>query len=104
MDHLIDYNFSLSKGVKGKLEEISNELEKNILTSIDDDIELLTQAWDSESLNIYLSKYRNYGRNIVVIKSEIDSACEDIEKLSKRLYLAEQESEKIALERSSKGQ
>lgn len=99
MGREIKYDFALSSSVTEKLEEIASELDKKILANEEDDIRFLADAWQSDSFEEYIEKYRIFMNNVCVIRDEIYSEREQLVSISRRMYLAEEEAKRIAQQR-----
>lgn len=99
MDSQIKYDFNLSSSVEGNLEEIAAAIDKGIIKCADEDITLISNAWQSDAAESFIMKYKKLLEEIKNIKNEIIDETEQIKKVSRHMFLIEQKAKQIADEK-----
>lgn len=96
----INYDFTkISLEVKN-LKDVSQCIEHDISKELSNEIQQLSKYWQGEPANIFYIKSCELTNDITGIAKEILSEAEEIENMSKHIYLIEQEAKKIARETS----
>lgn len=99
MKEKIVYDFNLSKKVSNNLEEVVQNLNTEIIVTENDNLKLLAEAWNSKGAELYVKKYRSFISEVKNIRNEILKEIEQINLVSRKMYLIEQETKKTATEK-----
>lgn len=92
----IDYDFLLSASVAGKLEETATSINNNIVRVLQSEVMSLSGSWQGETAELCFDKCVLLAEEISCIRDEIFSYAEQIKKVSRHIYLVEQEAKRIA--------
>ncbi|MBQ7133476.1 MAG: WXG100 family type VII secretion target [Ruminococcus sp.] len=99
MKSMINYDFELSKAVSMALQEIADDLDKATSQKLSDDVTQLNTAWQGENAREYTAKYKALMKQYKQICNNICKQSEELDRLSKRLFLEEQKAKEIAQKR-----
>lgn len=99
MKSIINYDFELSKAVTVVLEELVDDLENATSKKLADDILRLNMAWQGQNATDFACKHKSLMKQYELICSDICKQLEELERLSKWLYLEEQKAKEIAQKR-----
>lgn len=97
MKEKIVYDFNLSKKVSNNLEEVVQNLNTEIIVTENDNLKLLAEAWNSKGAELYVK--RSFISEVKNIRNEILKEIEQINLVSRKMYLIEQETKKTATEK-----
>ena len=100
MVNKINYDFDLSASVINKLYEISADIENTTSNRAADDISLLSRGWNSDSAERFIGKYTELVSDFDKISKQIAYEAEEINRISRHMYLIEKEAERLAKEDS----
>lgn len=103
MDRQINYDFNLSSSVTENLEEIAAAIENGIIRCSADDLALMSDAWQSDAAESFILKYKKLLDEIKKTENEIIAEAEEISRISRHMFLIEQEAKRIAAEEGHKG-
>lgn len=98
MNGKITYDFNLSKSVTVHLEEIADDINKTIVKKLPDDEVLFSRSWNSEIAEQFFCKYTHLIQNYEVLKDRLLYEAEQLDKISRHMFLIEQEAKKLAIE------
>lgn len=99
MKLLINYDFELSKAVSMALKELANRLDKATSQKLSDDITQFSVAWQGDNAAEYTVKHKALMKQYKRTCNDIYKQGEELDKLSKRLFLEEQKVKEIAEKR-----
>ena len=95
----VNYDFELSRNVSESLQELADDLEKVTSQKLSDDVIELTAAWQGENATDFVYKHKRLMKQYKLICSDILKKSEELDRLSKRMYLEEQKAKEIAQKR-----
>lgn len=96
----INYDFDLSASVVKKLYEISSDIKNTTSKRAPEYISLLSRGWSSDSAEKFIEKYTELVRDFEKISKQIVCEAEDINRISRHMYLIEKEAQRLANEDS----
>lgn len=100
MEDKIIYDFNLSRRVIQELEEEAICIENGVIAKLESELQLLAESWQSDSTDDFMEKLSIIQDNLIRIKNNILLQTEQIKKISKHMYLIEQEGKITATEDS----
>lgn len=98
MNEKITYDFNLSNSVSKHLEEIADDINKTIVKNLSEDEVLFSRSWNSETADQFFCKYRHLIHNYEILKDQLIYEVEQLNKISRHMFLIEQEAKKLAIE------
>lgn len=101
MKEQIYYDFQLSKDVSGKLEEIAQYLQTEVVAPEDEGLQMLSNAWKGSEANQFAEKYRRFVAEVRKTGDDINKEAEQIQRISRKMYLIEQEAEQKIIEKGN---
>ena len=98
MDSKIVFDFKLSRKVSDTLEEIAECINTNIVAKSEADQVLFSRALECDSTNDFLNKYRTIISRYDVLKNRLIIQSENLNVISRHMFLIEEETKKLAVE------
>jgi uncharacterized protein YukE len=96
MNTEINYDFALSNSVAKFLEEIASDIDSKIIAKLSDDSACIASAWQSDAGEKFLEKYKSLVDELKITEEKILCEVEEIEKISRHMFLIEEKSKEIA--------
>lgn len=101
MKEQIYYDFQISKDVSGKLEELAQYLRAEIVDPESEGMQMLSNAWKGEEANLFAAKYHGFVAETRKTSEDINKAAEKILRISRKMYLIEQEAKQKTIEKGN---
>ena len=99
----IRFDFQNAKNQANKLDELADNLEQQVVRKMSDTAQQLSAAWSGESANRYLVKQAELQQEVAETVRALREIAEEIRRIAKRVYDAEMEALRIALQKSGGG-
>lgn len=96
MKSTINYDFSISKINSKKIEDVSYYIDNILINEMAEKIKHISSCWDAEAAEALLFKCNELSDSFRKISKEINAEIEQIDKISRHMYLIEQENKEIA--------
>ncbi len=96
MSENINYDFDLCRDSVNKLENISNNIKAKVLCELISESDTVSKYWQSDEQVMLMKKIQILEKEINTVSSDIMLQAENIKKISKKLFLAEQKAKKLS--------
>ncbi len=95
MDEKIFYDFLLSNEVAREMENTALAIHEEVITELKEQLQIIGESWQAEASQQFLEKCDDVVQHIGQIRDNLTDISLQISRVSRRMYLMEEENEQI---------